>query len=87
MCVCFRPDLDRSFSDTSDFRFDQGPLRSVLIPGAMIDQFIRIAQPNTSADKETCGLLMGKMVRGEEGKGRMVRGFCDERDFQKCYGL
>lgn len=56
------PDLDRSFSDTSDFRFDQGPLRSVLIPGAMIDQFIRIAQPNTSADKETCGLLMGKMT-------------------------
>jgi len=34
----------------------------MFIPGELVDAFTNLARPNTQRNKETCGLLMGKMM-------------------------
>lgn len=49
--------------ETSTARTESGvPLRLLLIPSELIDRFMELARRNTEANKETCGLLMGKLV-------------------------
>ena len=37
-------------------------LRTVMVPKQLMDKFLKIAEPNTLANIETCGILAGKLV-------------------------
>jgi STAM-binding protein len=39
------------------------PLRTTFLPGQLRERFLRIAEPNTRANLETCGILCGKLNR------------------------
>ena len=39
------------------------PLRNVVLPAELMSQFIAMAWDNTERGIETCGLLMGTLVR------------------------
>lgn len=41
------------------------PLRNVVIPRGLTNEFLKRAHPNTRKGIETCGLLMAKLVRNE----------------------
>eukprot|EP00300_Choanocystis_sp_HF-7_P021210 c20751_g1_i2.p1 GENE.c20751_g1_i2~~c20751_g1_i2.p1 ORF type:complete len:493 (+),score=112.94 c20751_g1_i2:25-1479(+) len=47
--------------DTFAMSLGEGSLRGLNISAELVDEFIRIAEPNTRNNRETCGLLMGKM--------------------------
>ncbi|XP_063532775.1 STAM-binding protein-like A [Cydia strobilella] len=40
-------------------------LRAVVVPAGLMAQFLRLAQPNTRKDVETCGILAGKLERDQ----------------------
>jgi STAM-binding protein len=42
-------------------------LRSVFIPSTLRERFLKIAEPNTQRNLETCGILCGVLVRHHFG--------------------
>ena len=40
-------------------------LRPLVLPKGLNEAFLRIAQPNTNRNIETCGILVGKIIKGE----------------------
>lgn len=44
---------------------DESSGRSVVLPDSVIIQFISVAEANTRVNKETCGILMGRQIKGQ----------------------
>ncbi|KIK70091.1 hypothetical protein GYMLUDRAFT_53201 [Collybiopsis luxurians FD-317 M1] len=53
-----------SFASSSTLPPSNG-LKTVLLPRDCLPRFLTIAKVNTSRDRETCGLLLGKDIRGK----------------------
>eukprot|EP00301_Raphidiophrys_heterophryoidea_P024305 c7839_g1_i1.p1 GENE.c7839_g1_i1~~c7839_g1_i1.p1 ORF type:complete len:229 (+),score=72.80 c7839_g1_i1:251-937(+) len=62
----FGSDTDKrdtwSADDTFSVFQESGGLRPMFIPGELVDSFTNMAKQNTLNNRETCGLLMGKMT-------------------------
>ncbi|KAF5390077.1 hypothetical protein D9757_003757 [Collybiopsis confluens] len=54
-----------SFTSSSELSPSDGSLRTVHLPRDCLNRFLTIAKVNTTRDRETCGLLLGKDVRGK----------------------
>lgn len=47
---------------TSTPSFPTQGLRPMIVPNKLVPEFLRIASPNSMANIETCGILLGTMV-------------------------
>lgn len=65
----FSPSVDRStkpvdhFLNTGVSGSNKYGLKDVVIPRDIVVKFMGVAEPNTSRNVETCGILAGKMVK------------------------
>lgn len=64
-----RPTFDRTLKpsaggpDDASASLLQGHLRTVIVPGDTMAQFLSLAAANTAANVETCGILAGSMAQ------------------------
>jgi STAM-binding protein len=61
------PAVDRSskpshFTATGGTTENKYDLRDVIVPAAIVSEFLKIALPNTNKNIETCGILCGQVV-------------------------
>ena len=57
------PSVDRSTKPLA--QDEKLELREIILPTELINGFLRLAAPNTTIKKETCGVLAGKLERNK----------------------
>lgn len=57
------PSFDRSTKPSTLSGGEKYSLRDVIVPSQLMDHFLSLAFSNTSVNKETCGVLAGKLER------------------------
>ena len=56
---------DRASKPTLGLYSGSGGMRSVQVPSMLMAKFISVAEPNTSSNVETCGVLAGKLSQNK----------------------
>lgn len=64
ICISSIPTVDRSTKPTILLN-DSGQLRDIVLPSKLIENFLALAFSNTANNKETCGILTGKLEQNK----------------------
>jgi STAM-binding protein len=59
-----KPSFDRTLKP-SPSSFLEGLLRHVIVPESILEKFLKVAQSNTNANVETCGILAGRLAQNK----------------------